>query len=92
MPYINDLIELSGIASNTTYTTTNGSIIGVVDGATYTGDDDNTATAVTELNNTDADGGIRFCRKLCVETQGVDDCLDFRRQSDRTAEMGEALV
>lgn len=58
MPYINDLIELSGIASNTTYTTTNGTIIGVVDGATYTGDDDNTATAVVELNNTDADGGI----------------------------------
>lgn len=34
----------------------------------------------------------RFCRKLCVETQGIDDCLDFSRQSDRTSEMGEALV
>jgi len=58
MPFIHDLIELSGIASNTTYSTANGTILGVIDGATYTGDDDNTATAVVELNNTDSDGGI----------------------------------
>ena len=37
-------------------------------------------------------GGSRFCRKLCVETQEVDECLGFRRRSDRTAEMGGALV
>ncbi|MGR3250195.1 MAG: Hint domain-containing protein [Paracoccus sp. (in: a-proteobacteria)] len=58
MPYLNDLIELSGIASNTTYSTANGTILGVVDGATYNGDDDNTDTTIVELNNTDSDGGI----------------------------------
>lgn len=58
MPLLPDLIELSGIASNTTYSTANGTILGVVDGASYDGDDDNTATAIRELNNTDSDGGI----------------------------------
>lgn len=33
-----------------------------------------------------------FCRKQYGETQGVDDCLGFRRQSDGAAEMGGALV
>ena len=30
----------------------------------------------------------RICRKLYGETQGVDDCLGFRRPAGRTAEMG----
>nr|WP_111300401.1 Hint domain-containing protein [Paracoccus saliphilus] len=58
MPYLHDLVELSGIASNTTYSTANGTILGVIDGATYDGDGDNSATAIVELNDTDYDGGI----------------------------------
>ena len=45
-----------------------------------------------QMDNLNIAVSARFCRKLCVETQGVNDCLGFRRQSDRTAEMGEALV
>lgn len=58
MPYLHDLIELSGIASNTTYSAANGTILGVIDNSTYTGDNDNTATSIVELNNTDSNGGI----------------------------------
>lgn len=51
---IPDLIELSGIAENTTYTADGsggGSILGVVDNATYTDSDgSNTATNIAELN------------------------------------------
>lgn len=52
VPYIHDLIELSGIASNTVYSAANGTILGVIDGATYTGDNDNTLTTIVELNDT----------------------------------------
>lgn len=60
---IYDLIELSGIGINTTYTTTpggGGDIIGYVDNATYTDTHTgNTATDITELNETaDADNGV----------------------------------
>lgn len=61
MTQIPDLIELSGIGSNATYTTGpggGGDILGIVDNATYTGDDDNSAGQITELNDTASDGGI----------------------------------
>ncbi|MGZ3216013.1 Hint domain-containing protein [Paracoccus sp. T5] len=58
MPYLHDLIELSGVASNTTYSAANGTILGVIDNSTYTGDNDNTATSIVELNDTDYNGGI----------------------------------
>lgn len=51
-----DLIELSGIGSNATYTTSaggGGDIIGVVDNATYTDSDlSNSSTQINELNET----------------------------------------
>ena len=56
-----DLVELSGINANATYTVTpggGGDIIGVVDNATYTdGDGSNTATEITELNETGGSNG-----------------------------------
>lgn len=58
MPFLHDLIELSGIASNTTYSTSNASIIRVIDGATYTGDNDNPTTHIVELNDTSGTSGI----------------------------------
>ncbi len=52
-----DLIELSGVAANATYTTApggGGDILGVVDTATYTDtDSSNSATQITELNEAD---------------------------------------
>ncbi|QQA44796.1 Hint domain-containing protein [Pelagovum pacificum] len=58
VPKLPDLIELSSIDEYTTYTKGGSDqILGVVDNATYTGDDDNGAT-VKELNDTWADGGI----------------------------------
>lgn len=58
---INDLIELTSIRQNTTYTldpNATDRIIGVVDGATYGPDDDNRNGFIQELNNTDRDGGF----------------------------------
>lgn len=60
---IYDLIELSGLGVNTTYTTTlggGGDILGYVDDATYTDSHSgNSATNITELNTTaDADNGV----------------------------------
>lgn len=57
-----DLIELSGISANTTYTTAaggGGDILGLVDNATYTDTSGlNTATEIIEINDTtDADNG-----------------------------------
>lgn len=58
-----DLIELQGLLSYTTYTTTpggGGDIIGTVDNATYTDTHTgNSATQITEINTTaDADNGV----------------------------------
>lgn len=51
-----DLIEVTGINANQTYTLGMGNLLGFVDTATYTdGDPDNTATEIAELN--DIDGG-----------------------------------
>lgn len=60
---IPDLIEISGITVNTTYTVDGsggGTIYGVVDNATYTDEEaGNTATHIEELNETtDADRGV----------------------------------
>lgn len=60
-----DMIELSGIGSNTTYTTApggGGDILGFVDTATYTDDESgNTASIIEEINETtDADTGRLF--------------------------------
>jgi hypothetical protein len=58
-----DLIELSGISSFTTYTPSGaggGTILGVVDNATYSdGDPDNSPSNIAELNDTfSANGGL----------------------------------
>jgi hypothetical protein len=58
-----DLVELSSIGENRTFTTTpggGGDILGVVDTATYTdGETDNSSTRIGELNETsDADNGV----------------------------------
>lgn len=58
-----DLVELSGISANTTYTTAaggGGAIIGIVDNATYTDTSGlNSATEIIEINDTtDANHGI----------------------------------
>lgn len=58
-----DLIELSGVTANTTYTTASGGggdILGLVDNATYTDSETgNSATEITEINDTaDADNGV----------------------------------
>ncbi|MFN3145567.1 MAG: Hint domain-containing protein [Paracoccaceae bacterium] len=59
MTALPDLVELTGLASNTTYGYTGANqIIGVVDNATYTGDDDNGPGEIVELNETGSDGGI----------------------------------
>ncbi|SLN23367.1 hypothetical protein ROG8370_00815 [Roseovarius gaetbuli] len=60
---IPDLIEISGITENTTYTVDGsggGTIFGIVDDATYTDtENNNTPTDINELNETsDADNGV----------------------------------
>lgn len=58
-----DLIELSGLSQNTTYTTASGGagdLVGLVDNATYSDDElGNSSTQIGELNTTaDADNGV----------------------------------
>lgn len=60
--HLYDLIELSSLTANTTFTTApggGGDILGFVDGATYTdGHSGNSATEIVEINETqDADAG-----------------------------------
>ncbi|WP_138422791.1 Hint domain-containing protein [Maritimibacter alexandrii] len=60
-----DLVELSSLGENRTFTTApggDGDIIGYVDNATYTDDENNnSATQITEINETqDADAGRLF--------------------------------
>ena len=76
---IPDLIELSGLAHNTTYGSGGtGQILGVVDNARYTdGENNNTSTFIGELNETsDADAGfltidgVNYAFDLVTPTSG----------------------
>jgi len=79
-----DLIELSSIYTNATFTTATGGggdIVGVVDNATYTdGDSSNSATHIAELNETYSGNGgtitidgVDYAFTLAVPDSSLDD-------------------